>query len=620
MGLGSGLELEPDEEEEEEEEEEEAEDEEDEAPGGPRLNNGTGQLEEAGAKGPENSENLNKSHQSRLHSRHHLHHPSHHNQRQYKCNQCPKIFNWKSNLIRHQIAHDESRRYVCESCKKVFTDPSNLQRHIRSQHIGARSHACCECGKTFATSSGLKQHQHIHSSVKPFRCEVCCKAYTQFSNLCRHKRMHVNCRMQIKCNKCQHPFPTVAALSKHKHFCSVLLGQQQVDLQQRPTSELQQAIKATASFDARLQQQQQQPIDLQTTFLSSTRGALKLEPGEQEPEPASIYSDFEDLEGEESVTGEVEAASQNGSSLQQAKRLQEPASRQPVQSSSIWSTVQQQQLFEQQRQQLKRKHTKRQASNEPRNLRSPIPHVTSSSAQPTPEGQSHLARQQQQQPAPKHQHPFQAQQQQQLGEQHSGASGQFAAYSSALAAALSAAFAFNQTNTIQTLSLLPNLLAASALPTSQQIGHPSQQPPASNFGGGQQLNQQQQQQTQLLSSLALLAGLNSGQQAELTQAQVHTNGGSSNHPLPDQFRLQQQILQQQQQQEAASVNHLGPMSQPVSVARPPVQPVEQAQQKLQQLLALAVAANEFGARNQNQQNQQQQQVQPPAKFGANFLP
>lgn len=122
-------------------------------------------------------------------------------------------------MIRHQVAHDDSRRYVCESCRKVFTDPSNLQRHIRSQHIGARCHACPECGKTFATSSGLKQHTHIHSSVKPFRCEVCLKAYTQFSNLCRHKRMHATCRLQIKCTKCGTAFSTVTSLSKHKRFC-----------------------------------------------------------------------------------------------------------------------------------------------------------------------------------------------------------------------------------------------------------------------------------------------------------------------------------------------------------------------------------------------------------------
>ena len=137
----------------------------------------------------------------------------------YICDHCNKGFAWRPNLLRHKMLHGEFRRFPCENCDKVFTDPSNLQRHIRTSHVGARCHACPECGKTFATSSGLKQHTHIHSSVKPFRCEVCFKSYTQFSNLCRHKRMHANCRMQIKCHKCGQAFSTVTSLSKHRRFC-----------------------------------------------------------------------------------------------------------------------------------------------------------------------------------------------------------------------------------------------------------------------------------------------------------------------------------------------------------------------------------------------------------------
>ncbi|TRY89674.1 hypothetical protein DNTS_011614 [Danionella cerebrum] len=153
---------------------------------------------------------------------------SHSDEREYKCDQCPKAFNWKSNLIRHQMSHDSGKHYECENCsKQVFTDPSNLQRHIRSQHVGARAHACPDCGKTFATSSGLKQHKHIHSSVKPFICkslrpficEVCHKSYTQFSNLCRHKRMHADCRTQIKCKDCGQMFSTTSSLNKHRRFC-----------------------------------------------------------------------------------------------------------------------------------------------------------------------------------------------------------------------------------------------------------------------------------------------------------------------------------------------------------------------------------------------------------------
>ncbi|KAG5889060.1 hypothetical protein JTB14_020413 [Gonioctena quinquepunctata] len=147
---------------------------------------------------------------------------SKHNYRrdEYKCDYCPRAYSHRPCLIKHlAIKHGETKKYHCENCPKVFTDPSNLQRHIRTHHVGARSHACPECGKTFATSSGLKQHTHIHSSVKPFQCEVCFKAYTQFSNLCRHKRMHADCRMQIKCVKCGQSFSTVTSLSKHKRFC-----------------------------------------------------------------------------------------------------------------------------------------------------------------------------------------------------------------------------------------------------------------------------------------------------------------------------------------------------------------------------------------------------------------
>ncbi|XP_026726810.1 MDS1 and EVI1 complex locus protein-like isoform X2 [Trichoplusia ni] len=129
----------------------------------------------------------------------------------FHCELCNRAYSTRALLLRHRaLAHTDIRKYPCENCPK---------RHIRAQHVGARSHACPECGKTFATSSGLKQHTHIHSSVKPFQCKVCFKAYTQFSNLCRHKRMHVACRALVECQKCGQSFTSYASLTKHKRFC-----------------------------------------------------------------------------------------------------------------------------------------------------------------------------------------------------------------------------------------------------------------------------------------------------------------------------------------------------------------------------------------------------------------
>ena len=50
------------------------------------------------------------------------------------------------------------------------------------------------------------------------------KAYTQFSNLCRHKRMHADCRQQIKCVDCGQTFSTLISLNKHKRFCDGVLA------------------------------------------------------------------------------------------------------------------------------------------------------------------------------------------------------------------------------------------------------------------------------------------------------------------------------------------------------------------------------------------------------------
>jgi len=59
------------------------------------------------------------------------------------------------------------------------------------------------------------------SSEKPFRCDVCHKSYTQFSNLCRHRRMRAACRRRIECDMCGESVSTAAALARHRRLqCS----------------------------------------------------------------------------------------------------------------------------------------------------------------------------------------------------------------------------------------------------------------------------------------------------------------------------------------------------------------------------------------------------------------
>uniref|UniRef100_A0A8C2WSE3 Si:ch211-263k4.2 n=1 Tax=Cyclopterus lumpus TaxID=8103 RepID=A0A8C2WSE3_CYCLU len=124
----------------------------------------------------------------------------HTEEREYKCDQCPKAFNWKSNLIRHQMSHDSGKRFECENCDKV--------QHTR--------HVSCTLNTQALSSEILLVFfflGFIHNG------EVCHKSYTQFSNLCRHKRMHADCRTQIKCKDCGQLFSTTSSLNKHRRFC-----------------------------------------------------------------------------------------------------------------------------------------------------------------------------------------------------------------------------------------------------------------------------------------------------------------------------------------------------------------------------------------------------------------
>jgi hypothetical protein len=48
----------------------------------------------------------------------------------------------------------------------------NTSNSSETSECENRLYTCNDCGKGFQTSSGLKQHRNIHSSIKPWKCEV----------------------------------------------------------------------------------------------------------------------------------------------------------------------------------------------------------------------------------------------------------------------------------------------------------------------------------------------------------------------------------------------------------------------------------------------------------------
>uniref|UniRef100_A0A803KG03 Zinc finger E-box-binding homeobox 1-like n=1 Tax=Xenopus tropicalis TaxID=8364 RepID=A0A803KG03_XENTR len=77
----------------------------------------------------------------------------------YACDQCHKMFQKGSSLLRHKYEHTGSRPYKCEVCRKAFKHKHHLIEHVRL-HSGEKPYHCEKCGKRFSHSGSFSQHMN----------------------------------------------------------------------------------------------------------------------------------------------------------------------------------------------------------------------------------------------------------------------------------------------------------------------------------------------------------------------------------------------------------------------------------------------------------------------------
>ena len=66
-------------------------------------------------------------------------------------------------LKRHiRTVHKGNKDYKCEYCCKSFSQASDLKRHIKRIHEGHKDYKCDSCGKSFSVADDLKTHMNIH--------------------------------------------------------------------------------------------------------------------------------------------------------------------------------------------------------------------------------------------------------------------------------------------------------------------------------------------------------------------------------------------------------------------------------------------------------------------------
>ena len=84
---------------------------------------------------------------------------SHKNLRQFKCGHCPKAFNSKSSLVKHERTHGPGDdKYKCHICEKVLSTSSALKRHVRI-HTDSKPFQCSKCQRSFRQQDKVNRHE-----------------------------------------------------------------------------------------------------------------------------------------------------------------------------------------------------------------------------------------------------------------------------------------------------------------------------------------------------------------------------------------------------------------------------------------------------------------------------
>ena len=85
---------------------------------------------------------------------------------------------------------DRGFRCPFEGCGQRYASRYNVKRHVVASHPSFIANQCSVCHRVLSSRQNFRQHQFIHSGVKPYKCSICSEMFRQSSQLSLHRKRH----------------------------------------------------------------------------------------------------------------------------------------------------------------------------------------------------------------------------------------------------------------------------------------------------------------------------------------------------------------------------------------------------------------------------------------------
>jgi len=132
--------------------------------------------------------------------------------------------------VTNKLETDESVFSVFENISRSFTDmelDKNDENPTAEKKYSKKSQTCDQCGKM---TRDMKRHMISHSTIKPFKCDVCKASFGHRFNLKKHKG--TSACIPLQCSQCEKTFDNRANLASHelKHLGATMTKQEKAQL------------------------------------------------------------------------------------------------------------------------------------------------------------------------------------------------------------------------------------------------------------------------------------------------------------------------------------------------------------------------------------------------------